>query len=62
MVVAYRNLKSENLLFVNRYSFHVKISDFGMSKVVRRDGFPKTFYRSLLYAMPKVYSNGRKGY
>lgn len=63
MVVAHRDLKPENLLVINRYPFHVKISDFGKSKVVRRDGgFLKIFYKSLLYTVPKACSNGKKGY
>jgi serine/threonine protein kinase len=60
--VAHRDLKPANLLVANRHPFHVKISDFGLSKVVARNGFLKTFCGTLLYAAPEVCPVGRTGY
>lgn len=62
VMVAHRDLKSKNLFVVNHYPFHIKISDFGMSKVVERDGFLKTFYGSPLYAVSEACPNGKKSY
>jgi len=60
--VAHRDLKPANLLVANRHPFHVKISDFGLSKVVARNDFLKTFCGTLLYAAPEVCPIGRTGY
>ena len=60
--VAHRDLKPANLLVANRHPFHIKISDFGLSKVVAIDGVLRTFCGTPLYAAPEVYPNDRTGY
>ncbi len=60
--VAHRDLKPANLLVVNRQPFHIKISDFGLSKVVAIDSVLRTFCGTPLYTAPEVYPNNRRGY
>lgn len=60
--VAHRDLKPGNLLVVNRHPIHIKISDFGLSKVVAVDSVLRTFCGTPLYTAPEVYPKNRTGY
>lgn len=55
--VAHRDLKPDNLLVAGCKPFRIKISDFGMSKVVGND-FLKTPCGTPRYIAPEVYGSG----
>jgi serine/threonine protein kinase len=60
--ITHRDIKPDNILIANLDPFTVKLSDFGLSKVVKHDEtFLKTFCGTLLYCAPEVfpdYGNG----
>jgi serine/threonine protein kinase len=60
--ITHRDIKPDNILIASIEPFTVKLSDFGLSKVVQHDEtFLKTFCGTLLYCAPEVfpdYSNG----
>lgn len=58
--VAHRDLKPANLLVADRLPLRIKISDFGLSKVVPTEGVLRTFCGTKLYAAPEV--SGSAGY
>jgi serine/threonine protein kinase len=67
MKITHRDIKPDNILISDTEPFTVKISDFGLSKVVKHDEtFLKTFCGTLLYCAPEVFpdfdeaSPGRK--
>lgn len=54
--VTHRDIKPDNILVASNEPFVVKLSDFGLSKVVTGDDtFLKTFCGTLLYCAPEVY-------
>ena len=56
--ITHRDIKPDNILLANLEpsSFTVKLSDFGLSKVVQdNDTFLKTFCGTLLYCAPEVF-------
>lgn len=58
-MVTHRDIKPDNILIANDnpQRFIVKLSDFGLSKVVKKDDdtFLKTFCGTLLYCAPEVF-------
>lgn len=56
MKITHRDIKPDNILISDVDPFTVKISDFGLSKVVKHDEtFLKTFCGTLLYCAPEVF-------
>jgi serine/threonine protein kinase len=54
--VTHRDIKPDNILIADLDPFTVKLSDFGLSKVVKHDEtFLKTFCGTLLYCAPEVF-------
>lgn len=64
--ITHRDIKPDNILIADLDPFTVKLSDFGLSKVVKHDEtFLKTFCGTLLYCAPEVFPDyghgGHKG-
>ncbi|KAK3722216.1 Protein kinase protein rad53 [Vermiconidia calcicola] len=58
MKITHRDIKPDNILLANLdpWNFTIKLSDFGLSKVVKdNDTFLKTFCGTLLYCAPEVF-------
>ncbi|KAF2109420.1 hypothetical protein BDV96DRAFT_615772 [Lophiotrema nucula] len=56
MKITHRDIKPDNILIANLDPLEVKLSDFGLSKVVKADEtFLKTFCGTLLYCAPEVF-------
>ncbi|KAH9878981.1 hypothetical protein J1614_002416 [Plenodomus biglobosus] len=54
--ITHRDIKPDNILIADLEPFTVKLSDFGLSKVVKHDEtFLKTFCGTLLYCAPEVF-------
>lgn len=53
--ITHRDIKPDNILIASFDPLMVKLSDFGLSKVVREETFLKTFCGTLLYCAPEVY-------
>ncbi|KAI8940396.1 hypothetical protein NX059_004087 [Plenodomus lindquistii] len=54
--ITHRDIKPDNILIAEHEPFTVKLSDFGLSKVVKHDEtFLKTFCGTLLYCAPEVF-------
>ena len=54
--ITHRDIKPDNILIASGEPMVVKLSDFGLSKVVTNDdSFLKTFCGTLLYCAPEVY-------
>ncbi|KAF2187079.1 Pkinase-domain-containing protein [Zopfia rhizophila CBS 207.26] len=54
--ITHRDIKPDNILIASTNPFTVKLSDFGLSKVVKHDEtFLKTFCGTLLYCAPEVF-------
>lgn len=60
--VVHRDLKPANLLVANLFPFIIKISDFGLSKVVTGDVFLKTICGTPIYVAPDVCAPRETGY
>lgn len=59
--VTHRDIKPDNILVASQDPFVVKLTDFGLSKVVADDlTFLKTFCGTLLYCAPEVYPQYEK--
>lgn len=55
--ITHRDVKPDNILISSQQPFHVKLTDFGLSKMVDNDQtFLRTFCGTLLYCAPEVYS------
>jgi len=56
MDITHRDIKPENILIAEYDPFTVKLTDFGLSKVVKNgETFLKTFCGTLLYCAPEVF-------
>ena len=54
--ITHRDIKPDNILIASLNPFIVKLSDFGLSKVVKNnETFLKTFCGTLLYCAPEVF-------
>lgn len=54
--VTHRDIKPDNILIYSREPLVVKLSDFGLSKMVRNEEeYLKTFCGTLLYCAPEIY-------
>ncbi|KAL5357393.1 kinase-like domain-containing protein [Aspergillus floccosus] len=53
--ITHRDIKPDNILIASLDPLKVKLSDFGLSKVVQEETFLKTFCGTLLYCAPEVY-------
>ncbi|KAG4035705.1 hypothetical protein MFRU_001g04730 [Monilinia fructicola] len=55
--ITHRDIKPDNILCQSRDPIHVKLTDFGLSKMVDTDEtFLRTFCGTLLYCAPEVYN------
>lgn len=56
MKITHRDIKPDNILIAELDPISIKLSDFGLSKVVKHDEtFLKTFCGTLLYCAPEVF-------
>lgn len=54
--ITHRDIKPDNILICSESPFTVKLTDFGLSKVVKNnETFLKTFCGTLLYCAPEVF-------
>ncbi|KAJ5521049.1 hypothetical protein N7463_001502 [Penicillium fimorum] len=53
--ITHRDIKPDNILIASLDPLRIKLSDFGLSKVVEQETFLKTFCGTLLYCAPEVY-------
>lgn len=59
--ITHRDVKPDNILIHRRKPLHVKLTDFGLSKMVdSEETFLRTFCGTLLYCAPEVYSEYRE--
>lgn len=59
--ITHRDVKPDNILIQRESPFHVKLTDFGLSKMVdSEETFLRTFCGTLLYCAPEVYTEYRE--
>ncbi|KAK0107536.1 hypothetical protein ONS96_003343 [Cadophora gregata f. sp. sojae] len=59
--ITHRDVKPDNILIQSRDPIHVKLTDFGLSKMIdSEETFLRTFCGTLLYCAPEVYSEYRE--
>ncbi|KAK3334705.1 Pkinase-domain-containing protein [Neurospora tetraspora] len=57
MNITHRDVKPDNILIQSRFPLVVKLTDFGLSKMIDHDAtFLRTFCGTLLYCAPEVYA------
>ncbi|KAJ4421686.1 Protein kinase protein rad53 [Neurospora sp. IMI 360204] len=57
MNITHRDVKPDNILIQSRFPLVVKLTDFGLSKMIDHDAtFLNTFCGTLLYCAPEVYA------
>ena len=54
--ITHRDIKPDNILLLQTAPIQVKLSDFGLSKMVNEQTILKTFCGTLLYCAPEVFS------
>eukprot|EP01113_Clastostelium_recurvatum_P019686 TRINITY_DN2323_c1_g2_i2.p1 TRINITY_DN2323_c1_g2~~TRINITY_DN2323_c1_g2_i2.p1 ORF type:complete len:544 (+),score=139.32 TRINITY_DN2323_c1_g2_i2:49-1632(+) len=59
--IAHRDLKPENILLADNTSDHIKISDFGLSRILDEGSFMKTMCGTPQYVAPEVLTHAEKG-
>eukprot|EP01126_Amoeba_proteus_P054216 TRINITY_DN6656_c0_g2_i7.p1 TRINITY_DN6656_c0_g2~~TRINITY_DN6656_c0_g2_i7.p1 ORF type:complete len:411 (+),score=85.94 TRINITY_DN6656_c0_g2_i7:276-1508(+) len=60
--IAHRDLKPENILFKSKTDPTIKITDFGLSRVVDEASFMKTMCGTPNYVAPEVLTSSKSGY
>jgi len=55
--IAHRDLKPENILLVNKTEDRIKLTDFGLSRVVGEGSFMQTICGTPMYVAPEVVEN-----
>ncbi|KNC47295.1 CAMK protein kinase [Thecamonas trahens ATCC 50062] len=60
--IVHRDLKPENVLIATSNSLDIKISDFGLSRIVSDSSFMGTLCGTLAYTAPEVFEQGSCGY
>lgn len=58
--ITHRDVKPDNILIQSMSPFHVKLTDFGLSKMEDEETFLRTFCGTLLYCAPEVYTEYRE--
>lgn len=59
--ITHRDIKPDNILVQSTNPFHIKLTDFGLSKMINtEDTFLRTFCGTLLYCAPEVYAEYRE--
>ncbi|KAH6670500.1 putative Serine/threonine-protein kinase RAD53 [Halenospora varia] len=59
--ITHRDVKPDNILICRRDPFQVKLTDFGLSKMIdSEETFLRTFCGTLLYCAPEVYNEYRE--
>ena len=59
--ITHRDIKPDNILICTHQPFNVKLTDFGLSKMIdSEETFLRTFCGTLLYCAPEVYSEYRE--
>lgn len=59
--ITHRDVKPDNILIYSKDPIHVKLTDFGLSKMIdSEETFLRTFCGTLLYCAPEVYSEYRE--
>lgn len=54
--ITHRDIKPDNILVASHQPYVFKLSDFGLSKIVKdEDTFMKTFCGTILYCAPEIY-------
>lgn len=53
--ISHRDIKPDNILVKSHNPLIVKLSDFGLAKMIQEDSFNKTFCGTMLYLAPEVF-------
>jgi len=55
--IAHRDLKPENILLVNKTEDRIKLTDFGLSRIVGEGSYMQTICGTPMYVAPEVIAN-----
>ena len=58
--VVHRDVKPDNILIANHNPYIFKLSDFGLSKVVTKEDYMRTFCGTILYCAPEIYPSYKR--